>query len=77
MPVDGILVGTARWQRLEATTSPSVKQMLVDTAGTDQRVGAGKALERHGVRRSQLGADIHEIDNLASLLRPAARRGCR
>ena len=40
MPVDGILVGTAAMACLEATTSPSVKQMLVDTAGTDQWVGA-------------------------------------
>jgi fatty acid synthase len=43
MPVDGILVGTAAMATLEATTSPSVKQMLVDTGGTDQWVGAGKA----------------------------------
>ena len=39
MPVDGILVGTAAMACLEATTSPAVKQLLVDTAGTDQWVG--------------------------------------
>ena len=66
MPVDGILVGTAAMACLEATTSPSVKQMLVDTVGTDQWVGAGKAMNGMASGRSQLGADIHEIDNSAS-----------
>jgi fatty acid synthase len=66
MPVDGILVGTAAMACREATTSPSVKQMLVDTAGTEQWVGAGKALNGMASGRSQLGADIHEIDNSAS-----------
>ena len=40
MPVDGILVGTAAMACLEATTSPAVKQLLVDTVGTDHWVGA-------------------------------------
>lgn len=66
MPVDGILVGTAAMACLEATTSPAVKQLLVDTAGTDTWVGAGKALNGMASGRSQLGADIHEIDNAAS-----------
>ena len=66
MPVDGILVGTAAMACLEATTSPAVKQLLVDTAGADQWVGAGKALNGMASGRSQLGADIHEIDNSAS-----------
>ena len=66
MPVDGILVGTAAMACLEATTSPSVKQLLVDTAGTEVWVGAGKALNGMASGRSQLGADIHEIDNSAS-----------
>ncbi len=66
MPVDGILLGTAAMACLEATTSPSVKQLLVDTAGTEQWVGAGKALNGMASGRSQLGADIHEIDNSAS-----------
>lgn len=66
MPVDGILVGTAAMACLEATTSPSVKQLLVDTVGTEQWVGAGKALNGMASGRSQLGADIHEIDNSAS-----------
>ena len=51
---------------LEATTSPAVKRMLVDTVGTDQWVGAGKAINGMASGRSQLGADIHEIDNSAS-----------
>ena len=66
MPVDGILLGTATMACLEATTSRSVKQLLVDTAGTDQWVGAGKANGGMASGRSQLGADIHEIDNSAS-----------
>lgn len=66
MPVDGILVGTAAMATLEATTSPQVKQLLVDTTGTDQWVGAGKAQGGMASGRSQLGADIHEIDNAAS-----------
>ena len=66
MPVDGILVGTAAMATLEATTSPAVKQLLVETTGTDQWVGAGKAQGGMASGRSQLGADIHEIDNAAS-----------
>ena len=66
MPVDGILVGTAAMACLEATTSPAVKQLLVETAGTDQWVGAGTAQGGMASGRSQLGADIHEIDNAAS-----------
>lgn len=66
MPVDGILVGTASMACLEATTSPAVKQLLVDTAGTEAWVGAGKACNGMASGRSQLGADIHEIDNSAS-----------
>ena len=55
MPLDGVLIGTAAMATLEATTSPSVKQLLVDT--TSDQVISG---------RSQLGAPIHEIDNAAS-----------
>ena len=66
MPVDGILVGTAAMASMEATTSPAVKQLLVDTPGTDHWVGAGKAEGGMASGRSQLGADIHEIDNAAS-----------
>ncbi|EME24114.1 type I polyketide synthase [Rhodococcus triatomae] len=66
MPVDGILVGTAAMATLEATTSPDVKQMLVDTPGTPDWVAAGTATGGMASGRSQLGADIHEIDNAAS-----------
>ena len=66
MPVDGILVGTAAMATLEATTSPAVKQMLVDITGTDHWISAGKAQGGMASSRSQLGADIHEIDNTAS-----------
>ena len=66
MPIDGILVGTAAMATLEATTAPAVKQMLVDTPGTSDWVGAGTASGGMASGRSQLGADIHEIDNTAS-----------
>ncbi|HKP40790.1 fatty acid synthase subunit beta domain-containing protein, partial [Mycobacterium sp.] len=66
MPVDGILVGTAAMATKEATTSPAVKQMLVETTGTDHWISAGKAQGGMASSRSQLGADIHEIDNTAS-----------
>ncbi|WP_027505497.1 type I polyketide synthase [Rhodococcus sp. UNC23MFCrub1.1] len=66
MPLDGILVGTAAMATLEATTSPEVKQLLVDTPGTPDWVGAGTAIGGMASGRSQLGADIHEIDNAAS-----------
>ncbi len=66
MPIDGILVGTAAMATLESTTSPSVKRMLVETQGTDQWISAGKAQGGMASSRSQLGADIHEIDNTAS-----------
>ncbi|WP_067473588.1 type I polyketide synthase [Nocardia amamiensis] len=66
MPVDGVLVGTAAMAALEATTSPQVKQLLVDTPGTADWVGAGTATGGMASGRSQLGADLHEIDNSAS-----------
>ncbi|GAA5065163.1 fatty acid synthase subunit beta domain-containing protein [Nocardia callitridis] len=66
MPLDGVLVGTAAMATLEATTAPEVKQLLVDTPGTQDWVGAGTANGGMASGRSQLGADIHEIDNAAS-----------
>lgn len=66
MPLDGVLVGTAAMATLEATTAPEVKQLLVDTPGTPDWVGAGTASGGMASGRSQLGADIHEIDNAAS-----------
>ncbi|WP_416277026.1 fatty acid synthase subunit beta domain-containing protein [Nocardia sp. alder85J] len=66
MPLDGVLVGTAAMATLEATTAPEVKQLLVDTPGTPEWVGAGTASAGMASGRSQLGADIHEIDNAAS-----------
>ena len=66
MPIDGVLVATAAMATLEATTSPEVKQLLVDTPGTPEWIGAGTAVGGMASSRSQLGADIHEIDNTAS-----------
>ena len=71
MPVDGVLIGTAAMATKEATTSPAVKQLLVETPGITPRVnggwvGAGRSDGNVTSGRSQLGADIHEIDNAAS-----------
>ncbi len=66
MPLDGILVGTAAMATLEATTAPDVKQLLADTRGTGTWIGAGTAKGGMASSLSQLGADIHEIDNTAS-----------
>ncbi|CAN5270651.1 type I polyketide synthase [soil metagenome] len=66
MPLDGVLVGTAAMACLEATTSAAVKQLLVETPGTPGWVKAGTASGGMASGRSQLGADIHEIDNTAS-----------
>ncbi|WP_156524944.1 fatty acid synthase subunit beta domain-containing protein, partial [Nocardia pseudobrasiliensis] len=66
MPLDGVLVGTAAMATLEATTAPEVKQLLVATPGTPDWVAAGSASGGMASGRSQLGADIHEIDNSAS-----------
>ncbi|MET7767208.1 fatty acid synthase subunit beta domain-containing protein [Nocardia sp. NPDC005366] len=66
MPLDGVLVGTAAMATLEATTAPEVKRLLVETPGTPDWVGAGTANGGMASGRSQLGADIHEIDNAAS-----------
>ena len=63
MPVDGILVGTAAMATKEATTSQSVKELLVATQGSTEWVPAGGAKNGMASGRSQLGADIHEIDN--------------
>lgn len=63
MPVDGILVGTAAMATKEAKTSDAVKQLLVETKGQDEWVGAGSAAFGMASGHSQLGADIHEIDN--------------
>lgn len=63
MPTDGILLGTAAMATKEAKTSDAVKQLLVDTKGSDEWVAAGGANNGMASGRSQLGADIHEIDN--------------
>lgn len=66
MPLDGILVGTAAMATKEATTAPEVKQLLVETEGCGDWIGAGHADAGMASGRSQLGADIHEVDNTAS-----------
>ena len=66
MPLDGILIGTAAMATAEATTTPEVKELLVQTQGCDEWIGAGHATAGMASGRSQLGADIHEVDNSAS-----------
>ena len=66
MPVDAIIIGTAAMAAKESTASSGVKKLLVDTKGTDAWVRAGGAEEGMASGRSQLGADIHEIDNAAA-----------
>ncbi|GAB3946881.1 type I polyketide synthase [Corynebacterium tapiri] len=63
MPVDGVLVGTAAMATRESTATEAVKRALVDAEGSQEVVPAGAA--RGGVASglSQLGADIHELDN--------------
>ena len=72
MPVDGILVGTAAMATLESTTSPAVKQMLVETTGTDHWISAGKANGRHGI---QLAASSAPTSTRSTTPRRAAG-GC-
>ncbi|GAB3991546.1 fatty acid synthase subunit beta domain-containing protein [Nocardioides marmoraquaticus] len=71
MPVDGVLLGTAAMAVKEATTTDAVKDLLVATPGVPLSdnggwVGAGRSAGDVTSGRSQLGADIHEIDNAAS-----------
>ncbi|WIM67244.1 DUF1729 domain-containing protein [Corynebacterium breve] len=63
MPVDGILVGTAAMATKESTASESVKRLLVETKGIEGWVGAGEGRDGMASGRSQLGADLYEIDN--------------
>ena len=65
-PVDAIMVGTAAMATAESTASESVKQALVAAqAATDNGGWAPAGGVNGGIAsgRSQLGADIHEIDN--------------
>ena len=63
MPTDGILIGTAAMATLESTASESVKQALVAAPGTDEWAGAGREAGGVASGRSQLGADLYEIEN--------------
>lgn len=66
MPLDGVLIGTAAMATLEATTSPAVKQLLVDTPGTDVWLEDGLVDGGMTSGRSQLGASIHEVENTSA-----------
>lgn len=66
MPLDGVLIGTAAMATLEATTSPAVKQLLVDTPGSDLWLEDGLVDGGMTSGRSQLGASIHEVENTSA-----------
>ncbi len=66
MPVDAIFLGTMCMACKEATASPQVKQALVDAGGTAKWVHAGDASGGVTSGKSQLGADIHYLDNAAA-----------
>jgi enoyl reductase-like protein/3-oxoacyl-ACP reductase-like protein/acyl dehydratase len=66
MPVDAVFLGTLAMACQEATASPQVKQALVAAAGTPGWVFAGRAQGGVTSGKSQLGADIHYLDNTAA-----------
>ncbi|MSP92865.1 MAG: DUF1729 domain-containing protein, partial [Myxococcales bacterium] len=66
MPVDAVFLGTLAMACREATASDSVKQALVGAGGTRNWVHAGDAHGGVTSGRSQLGADIHYLDNAAA-----------
>ncbi|TCJ29406.1 type I polyketide synthase [Nocardioides jejuensis] len=68
MPLDGVLVGTAAMACLEATTSPAVKQLLVDTPGSDAWLKDGAVDGGMTSGKSQLGAALYEVENTSARL---------
>ncbi|WP_165009622.1 type I polyketide synthase [Corynebacterium lizhenjunii] len=69
MPVDAIMVGTAAMAAAESTASASVKQALVAATGRTDNGGWAPSGQPGAhdwdvvSSRSQLGADIHELEN--------------
>ncbi|MDO7868025.1 type I polyketide synthase [Nocardioides jiangxiensis] len=68
MPLDGVLVGTAAMACLEATTSPAVKQLLVETPGSDAWLKDGAVDGGMTSGKSQLGAALYEVENTSARL---------
>ncbi|MCO4761193.1 MAG: DUF1729 domain-containing protein [Myxococcales bacterium] len=66
MPIDGVLLGTVTMACKEAATSPQVKAALVAAAGTTDWVPSGAVVGGMTSGLSQLGADIHYLDNAAA-----------
>jgi fatty acid synthase len=66
MAADGVLIGTAAMATAEACTSQAVKELLVDAPGHRGWVANGDAYGGITSGRSQLDADLHQIDNAAS-----------
>src|SRR5699024_2219420 len=68
MPVDAIMIGTAAMATLESTASEPVQRAAVSTLGLEEMPGGGwgpggGARDGIGSGRTQLGVDIHEMDN--------------
>ncbi|GAB2502127.1 Erythronolide synthase, modules 1 and 2 [Corynebacterium atrinae] len=68
MPVDAVILGTVAMATKEATTTPQVKQLLVNTPGIspdDNKGWVGRLQCAGGVTsgQSHLLADMHEVDN--------------
>lgn len=66
MPVDAVFLGTLAMACKEATASDAVKAALVAAGGTDRWVHAGAVSGGVTSGKSQLGADIHYLDNAAA-----------
>ncbi len=66
MPLDAVFIGTAVMASREAGTSPQVKQLLAQIAGTDEWVFSGEFKGGLTSGKSSLDADIYYIENSAS-----------
>lgn len=66
MPVDAVFLGTVAMACAEATTSPQVKQALVEAGGVAGWVLRGDVGGGVTSGRSQLDADIHYLENAAA-----------
>lgn len=66
MPVDAVFLGTLAMACKEATASEAVKQALVAAQGSPHWVRSGEVQGGITSGRSQLGADIHYLENAAA-----------
>ncbi|MDD7587042.1 MAG: DUF1729 domain-containing protein [Corynebacterium glucuronolyticum] len=71
MPVDAVFIGTPAMTAKEAKTTDAVKELLVNTPGTDINdncgwVPRGEVIGGMTSGMSHLHADMHEVDNAAA-----------